>query len=73
LLPKYNVSRKYSHRLVYQALKPVVVVMFEDLSIDGYTVPKEMLKMNVGKSVFSRLATMHAASYYMHHEQVNHN
>jgi hypothetical protein len=47
--------------------------MFEDLSIDGYIVPKELLTMQEGKSVFSRLAGLHAASYCMHHEQVNHN
>jgi Ecdysteroid kinase-like family len=43
------------------------VIIFEDLSKLGYTVPKDPYNFETGKHIYSRLAAIHATSYYLHH------
>jgi Ecdysteroid kinase-like family len=54
-------------RLVYQALEPRPVLIFEDLTKLGYTVPKDPYSFEPAKIIYSKLAAIHATSFYLHH------
>jgi Ecdysteroid kinase-like family len=43
------------------------VIIFEDLSKLGYTVPKDPFGFEPAKEIYTGLAVIHATTYYLHH------
>jgi Ecdysteroid kinase-like family len=54
---------------VCQSHDPAPLLMFEDLSKEGYTVPKGFYDVDLSRRLLCSLAGQHAASFYIHHEQ----
>lgn len=52
-------------------MEPSPVIILEDLSGQGFgVIDKPPEELEVSKQIFRRLAKFHAASFYLHHEQV---
>lgn len=63
LLSSIGDKRDFAPRLLYHSLTPAKILIFDDLSVEGYTTPKEF-RVNdlLAKLAIIRLGQMHAAS-----------
>lgn len=60
------------NRLIYQSTEPVPVIILEDLSVLGFEVVRQPPSdFEVSKQIVRRLAKYHAATFYLHHDQVD--
>ncbi|XP_073820555.1 uncharacterized protein [Musca autumnalis] len=61
---------KMSAELIYHALEPHKVIIFEDLCDSGYdTIRSRFLNEDEIKAVYSKLAKLHAVSYMLGHSE----
>lgn len=52
-------------RLVYSAKEPELVLVFQDVTVDGYGLSSGPLNLDGTKFVAAKLAKFHAASLYL--------
>lgn len=55
-------------RLVYSAKEPELVLVFQDVTVDGYGLSSGPLNLDGTKFVAAKLAKFHAASLYLDHD-----
>ncbi|XP_061392905.1 uncharacterized protein LOC133328351 [Musca vetustissima] len=70
ILAECGEPTKLSAELIYHALEPQKVIIFEDLCSSGYdTIRSRLLNEDEIKAVYTKLAKLHAVSYMLAHSE----
>lgn len=71
LLNSVGDDREFAPKLLYHSLSPAKIIIFDDLSVEGYTTPKEFHVYDLlAKLGVTRLGQMHAASVALNEREV---